>query len=743
MNSYRIRRHVRKATFVPRLEALEDRCTPSCTVNAQAESLGGTHTCYVAKDGSDSNPGTKNAPFLTIKKAVSVAAPGDTVFVRPGTYHETVTPEPGAPGLPITYVGERGPHGEWLTVIDPTVAIDPKVTPWQPSKVGADVWETSLGYNPGTIIYNGQSLARLGGDPLVPDPLLGFTILACPVDQKVKSNFPADQGVSVKFWDLTYAVFGYNASTGVTYIRFKDGSDPNALALRAASITNRNWTYGINADGASYVSFRDFEIQGAYVSVRIWNAHDTTFIDNHFMHGLYRLIISGTPAANMVYNTVIRGNKMELNLYGYNNTGAYYNGTSDGSAPYDLGLKEYFYTFFKYVVGQNNTADIDIWCGYAGANNVIEENEFSNGAEAIFVHSSKDVEIRGNYFHDLSDDGILSSSAEQALYPDQEIGVSIHDNTFFNCARGIRFGSIDVAGADKINNHFIYRNTFFNPSRLGTHLQMHYLYPSCPPDNPDCAPASQASSLHLYVYHNSFGSSFATTIWGGYPHARGGIPNAQFINNVFSNNLWLKWVGNSAELGPWKTDPSMIKVFSHNWMGDVGQGIGQEAWGGPAAWMDETNIMHQGVEIWSATEEPDWLLPLKSDARQAGIDLSVPYTINNVTYPPLPGMEVGYYTGSAPDMGAMIGDNDLGVTARPLGCHGEVRLTGHEFPVGIEALGGPLNPLLEHRPLAADPHAAHVQHRLRPRPRPVHPGALHLVLDQVAAGPFDHATRDG
>src|SRR5262249_25054313 len=70
----------------------------------------------------------------------------------------------------------------------------------------------------------------------------------------------------------------------------------------------------------------------------------------------------------------------------------------------------------------------------------------------------------------------------------------------------------------------------------------------------------------------------------------------------------------------------------------------------------ETNIKHQGDEIWSATEEPDWVLPLESDARQAGIDLSVPYTINNVTYPALPGMELGYYTGSAPDMGAMIRD---------------------------------------------------------------------------------------
>src|SRR5262249_34310504 len=150
----------------------------------------------------------------------------------------------------------------------------------------------------------------------------------------------------------------------------------------------------------------------------------------------------------------------------------------------------------------------------------------------------------------------------------------------FNIARSIRFDSINVAGADKINNHFIYNNTFFNPSRLGTHLQMHYDLSRSPED-------SHASSLYLYVYHNSFGSCYATTTWGGAPHAYGGIPNAQFINNVFSNNLWLKWVAPFGdEFMQWKTDASMIKVFSYNWMGDVGESEDVDRrWGPKPRWM--------------------------------------------------------------------------------------------------------------------------------------------------------------
>ena len=41
---------------------------------------------HVAKSGSDTNPGTVEAPFLTISKAAMVLNAGDTVTVHSGTY---------------------------------------------------------------------------------------------------------------------------------------------------------------------------------------------------------------------------------------------------------------------------------------------------------------------------------------------------------------------------------------------------------------------------------------------------------------------------------------------------------------------------------------------------------------------------------------------------------------------------------------------------------------------------------
>jgi alpha-L-arabinofuranosidase len=48
---------------------------------------------HVAKTGSDLGNGTKEAPFLTINKAASIAVAGDTVIVHEGVYREWVKPK--------------------------------------------------------------------------------------------------------------------------------------------------------------------------------------------------------------------------------------------------------------------------------------------------------------------------------------------------------------------------------------------------------------------------------------------------------------------------------------------------------------------------------------------------------------------------------------------------------------------------------------------------------------------------
>jgi pectate lyase-like protein len=72
----------------------------------------GPSTFYVSPVGSDTNPGTLEAPFRTLSFALRQVSAGDQLFVRGGTYRERVkiTARPGRRGARVfvsAYPGER------------------------------------------------------------------------------------------------------------------------------------------------------------------------------------------------------------------------------------------------------------------------------------------------------------------------------------------------------------------------------------------------------------------------------------------------------------------------------------------------------------------------------------------------------------------------------------------------------------------------------------------------------------
>ncbi len=67
------------------------------------------YVATVANGGDDSNPGTLAEPFATIQHAASQIQPGHTVYIRGGTYRETITPpQSGTVGNPITFEAYNG-----------------------------------------------------------------------------------------------------------------------------------------------------------------------------------------------------------------------------------------------------------------------------------------------------------------------------------------------------------------------------------------------------------------------------------------------------------------------------------------------------------------------------------------------------------------------------------------------------------------------------------------------------------
>lgn len=71
---------------------------------SEAVAIETTGEYYVSTTGNDNNPGTFSLPFLTIGKAATVVAEGDTVYVRAGTYYEEVIVQ-----------GKHGTADNWIT----------------------------------------------------------------------------------------------------------------------------------------------------------------------------------------------------------------------------------------------------------------------------------------------------------------------------------------------------------------------------------------------------------------------------------------------------------------------------------------------------------------------------------------------------------------------------------------------------------------------------------------------------
>ena len=109
-------------------------------------------TYYVAKNGSDSNPGTESQPWLTLKKAADSLVAGDTVYVKAGTYKEQLAPShSGSSGAWITYKANPGD----------TVTIDGS---------GLNIGSTGLVY------INGKAYIEVNGFQVVHSSYVGALI---------------------------------------------------------------------------------------------------------------------------------------------------------------------------------------------------------------------------------------------------------------------------------------------------------------------------------------------------------------------------------------------------------------------------------------------------------------------------------------------------------------------------------------------------------------------------------------
>ncbi len=123
-------------------------------------------TYYVATDGDDNNLGTLEFPFGTIQHAAYVAEmPGDTVYVRGGTYHEAIQfTRSGSAADPIRILAYPGENpvidGEYLLPAGPPVNPSMNNPPFPPEEF---VWEPLVKLRGSYIEFRGFEIVRSRG----------------------------------------------------------------------------------------------------------------------------------------------------------------------------------------------------------------------------------------------------------------------------------------------------------------------------------------------------------------------------------------------------------------------------------------------------------------------------------------------------------------------------------------------------------------------------------------------------
>lgn len=583
---------------------------------------------FVSTSGCDDNPGTVEEPFLTINRAAEVAGPGDTVRVGPGVYAEAVVfPRSGEPDRPIVFAGERGPDGEWLTVLDRGVPL----AGWEPApEVGEGVFRAETGSAPVTVTLGGRMLARINESHMASG--LGFRYLAMPAGAVLAGNeeVPADIRMENHlvpehlFWDGIEALYGFHE--GKTYIRFREGDDPRGMVLVSAESVGprRNWPVpgtggGFTIHDRGHIVIRDFCVRSAEVSVHLHGpgAVGNLVERNRLRHGRMRVLISGGASRN-----VVRDNEMSLAYHGHDRPGAW--GTPDPDR--DSSLAGYVYRVFKHIVGVNSSDDRAIALR-GGDDNEITGNRIRDGLIGISVADASRAVISGNEISGMSSIGLHLVPAGG----EGPVDCRFQDNLVYNCNINLRLHHFNAAAPGRWRTWF-FRNVFLQPENRGHHVYVHWVGDEGPGVLPD------RGHPEVFFYHNTF-SGGTRVLTPGRVRPGGGLPLTRFFNNVLSSPVAVSGAGFRA------AGREVIDVFDRNLV--VEEVIERPAWFG------EENIVDPGARLSRPDGSPGIRLAEDSPARGAGLDLSRPFSVQGRDFPALPGMEPGYFTGDAPDLGAI------------------------------------------------------------------------------------------
>jgi parallel beta-helix repeat protein len=276
---------------------------------------------YVSPTGDDGNPGTEARPWRTVQKAADVAAPGDTVYVRGGSYKEVVMfHRSGTERRPVSEVDLTDGNTATFTGQLSGVQVGDYLYVYRS-------WHSNNGAYP--IVEVGANHVRVAGSPFATETghvtaSIGTPVLfqAYPGETvTLDPQYEDDRGSPAWFASASYVILDGFRVTGSLHagVGFNEASH-NVFRNGEVFKNGRPGFYLV--DGSTYNLIVNNEIhdnglygpgEGVYIGKSPQDGGNDTSHHNHIVNNHFYDISEdeGADIKDGIQNTVIEGNLLE------------------------------------------------------------------------------------------------------------------------------------------------------------------------------------------------------------------------------------------------------------------------------------------------------------------------------------------------------------------------------------------------------------------------------------------------
>lgn len=635
---------------------------------------------FVAVDGNDAHAGSAAQPWRTLSHAVGKLQPGDTLYLRGGTYYEHAAATlVGSAEKPITI---RSYPGE-LVILDGGLRefLDDPATSWEPCPDGVpgEFWSTRTyaGFEPNVGDLKVSLLGNFA-DSMI--PLHGYWNRGDLQSDNPYFNLNDGGPDSGKVGSAKHVYCGpgvwYDAATSRIHCRlahtklpglgddnYRGETDPRRVPLVLAP-----WPSGsvLTLADSRYVQLQDLVLRGARQPTLTFSGGANLALDGLTIYGGQAPIKADGVIGFRMSHTACRGL----------------------AAPWT------FRGSLKYRSIESRLFTTSGWdpTGADGRNYEIAYCEFTDSVDGVFIGNIDTVVFHHNLVDNISDDGVFvtAGTAYDGVTPGG--GHRVFQNRFARCLTTFAFGVghgrqkiIADAESGKWGTKQLGRGLVITRNVFDFRRPVHYHWPAGPDEPQEITSLGRFAGDHgspgwepMTITHNTLLTGdppryeYATD---GFSRAVGNGSQRRVFNNIVCQMHGLP--------GQWLPDGKSDYSADGNLLWSASDGATTAALPRPRYPRDQT----PPPDAWTAHDrfadpkfaafDVDWRKPvdlrLQEGSPAANHGVEVQAVDGNVD--PLRSQDAGW-----PDIGAM----PLGVAPWRIGCRGRLDVFGNAAPDAAE-----------------------------------------------------------